>query len=45
MRGLQRVKTVPFARVRQAANCACVVAPEPRRTQMSWHIIRAPQAC
>jgi len=38
MRGRQRVKTVPFARVRQAANGACVGAPEPRRTQMSWHI-------
>jgi hypothetical protein len=33
MRGRQRVKTVPFARLRQAANCACVVARELRRMQ------------
>jgi hypothetical protein len=33
MRGRQRVKTVPFARLRQVANCACVVALELRRMQ------------
>jgi uroporphyrinogen-III decarboxylase len=33
MRSRQRVKTVPFARLRQAANCACVVARELRRMQ------------
>jgi hypothetical protein len=33
MRGLQRVKTVPFARLRQAANCACVAARELQQMQ------------
>jgi hypothetical protein len=33
MRGRQPVKTVPFARLRQAANFACVVARELRRMQ------------
>jgi hypothetical protein len=33
MRGRQRIKTVPFAHVRQAANRACVVALELRRMQ------------